>query len=65
MKVVCDCGNEMVAPVLSGHDPGDGSYGEDMHIEPELDDFKVIVFQNSIAIECKKCRKDMFIFTLD
>ncbi len=64
MKIVCDCGSEMTTPNLPdfNSDTDDGTYGEGMYINLDYENFDIHRYQNSIAIECKLCRKVMDIF---
>lgn len=58
MKLICDCGNEMEFKISDQYTNGEGYYAR-----CDIDKFSFWESHDQVGIVCKKCGKDIWLFT--
>lgn len=65
MKIICDCGNEMIFNNIDEDTGEENDYTEDEGQYVTVDHSKYSFWQQHdvVGIVCKKCDKDIWLFT--
>ena len=64
MKIVCDCGNELIFNEIDKDTGEKNHYTEDEGIYVTADgDFRFWQMHDIVEIVCEKCNKDIWLFT--